>query len=296
MAQGHWLATALLMLAIVPVAAEQPIAAGAATGAYDPGGGPKPFTGGPAFEPSRDPRDFEGTWVDKPTSRTANFLIGTDLPDTPQSRQIAAYRQQMAARGSPIASPHLTCRPTGIDATMNPKLSVIVMQTAQELIFITEEDRAVRHVDLKQPHPAKLVPTYMGHSAGHWEGNTLVVDTIGYNGLGWLDEKGTPHSDQLEVTERISKSADGSELDFDVTITDPKFYTRPFTVKRRWAWAPAIRPQEYDCEENPGETAEGIAYENELFRPVCVLQQGEGAAPSQIKCAPPESRAPSSKR
>jgi hypothetical protein len=248
---------------------------------------PRPFTGGPAESPNRNPRNFEGVWVDKPTWMAANYSIGVALPDTPLVPQIVEHRQKMAAQATPVASPHLTCRPTGIDATLNPHLGVVVAQTSQEVVFVSEEDRNVRHILLNQRHPAKLVSSYMGHSIGHWEDNTLVVDTVGYNGLGWLDERGIPLSDQLHVVEHIRKSADGSELQFEVTITDPKYFTKPFMVKRRWAWASGVRLLDYDCNENPGAANVGMIYENEQFRPVCRMMTGEGGAQSRVRCENP---------
>jgi len=248
---------------------------------------PRPFTGGAAESPNRNPRNFEGVWVDKPTWIAANYSIGIGLPDRPVVPQIVEHRQKMAALATPVASPHLTCRPTGIDATLNPHLGVVVAQTSQEVVFVSEEDRNVRHILLNQRHPAKLVSSYMGHAIGHWEGNTLVVDTVGYNGLGWLDERGTPLSDQLHVVERISKSADGSELQFEVTITDPKYFTKPFMVRRRWAWASGVRLLDYDCNENPGAANVGMVYENEQFRPVCTMTTGEGVAQSRVRCEKP---------
>lgn len=252
---------------------------------------PGVYTGGPEESPVQDPRNLRGIWVNKAIVPTASMQIGgNDLPYTAEGQQRVAHRQELAKRlALPLASPHLTCRPTGVDGMLYPKLGVAVMQTTQQIAFISEEDRNVWRVFLNQRHPVKLEPSYMGHSVGHWEGNTLVVDTLGYNGFGLLDERGTPHSDQLHLIQRITKSADGTQLDFDVTIVDPKYFSKPVTIKRRWGWGSGVRQLEYNCEETPG-TVE-LAYENELFRPVCVMQRGEGEAPSRVQCNAPAPRA-----
>ena len=97
-------------------------------------------------------------------------------------------------------------------------------------------------------HPGKFEPTFMGHSVGHWEGDTLVVDTIGMIKQTQIDEAGTLHSDQLHVVERIRKVQDTLEVLF--TIEDPKAFTKPWTAVRIWKWRPDIRFIEYICEEN----------------------------------------------
>jgi hypothetical protein len=161
------------------------------------------------------------------------------------------------------------------------------MQTKRQIAFISEEDRNVRQVLLGKSHPAKLAPTYMGNSVGHWEGDTLVVDTVGFNGLGWLDEKGVPSSNKLHMVERISKSADGTELDWDVTLYDPTYFTRPFRVKRRWAWASGVVQLEYDCEQNAPNEERNMVFENEQLRPICAQKLASGDAPDRVVCSKP---------
>ena len=89
--------------------------------------------------------------------------------------------------GHAFASAHLTCRPTGVQGITSPKEAVLVMQTPEELIFIAQEDREVRRIWLNSDHPKDLRPSYSGDAIGHWEGNTLVVDVVGFNGKVQLD-------------------------------------------------------------------------------------------------------------
>ena len=70
----------------------------------------------------------------------------------------------------------------------------------------------------------------MGYSTGRWDGDTLVVDTVGFNDRSWLDRMGHPHSDALHVIERFRRR-DAGHLDVEVTIDDPKAYTKPWTVR-----------------------------------------------------------------
>jgi hypothetical protein len=122
-------------------------------------------------------------------------------------------------------------------------------------------------------HPAEdeLLPTFMGHSIGHWEGDTLVVDTVGTNGRarpinGYIsgsvisgpdNPPRLPGSDQLHLTERIRLVGGGDYLEDTITIEDPKTYRKPWTVTRYWQRRPDIDVQEYACTDNQRPDAEG---------------------------------------
>lgn len=102
-----------------------------------------------------------------------------------------------------------------------------------------------------RPHPQgdALNPTYLGHSVGRWEGDTLVVDVVGFNEATWIDYYGHPHTDRLHVVERISRP-DKSTLRYEATIDDPGAYTRAWTVSWNVTWSPTGELTEYICQEN----------------------------------------------
>jgi hypothetical protein len=104
-----------------------------------------------------------------------------------------------------------------------------IFQTPKKLVFLYEHDNAVRQVytDGRQ-HPKPVEVTWLGNSVGHWEGNTLVVDTIGMREETWLDNDGHVHSDQLHITERIRR-VDYNTLQTDMTLEDPKALEKPWT-------------------------------------------------------------------
>ncbi len=124
-----------------------------------------------------------------------------------------------------------------------------------------------------RPHPPadEVLPTFLGHSIGRWEGDTLVVDTIGTNGRarpinGYVSGAVTsgvdtaprfPASDQLHVIERIRLVGNGQYLEDEITVDDPKTYTKQWTVKRYWQRRPDIDLQEYACTDNSRRDAEG---------------------------------------
>ena len=102
-----------------------------------------------------------------------------------------------------------------------------------------------------RPHPQgdDLNPTYLGHSVGRWEGDTLVVDVVGFNEATWIDYFGHPHTDMLHVVERFSRP-NKSVLHFEATFDDPGAYTKPFTVRWDIPWNARGELTEYICQEN----------------------------------------------
>jgi hypothetical protein len=98
-------------------------------------------------------------------------------------------------------------------------------------------------------HPKDLVPSYYGHSIGRWEGDTLVIDTIGFNEKFWMNRDGLPHTDKLHLTERLTRP-DYRTLKYEVTIDDPGAYTAPWKIAFDVVWDPEGEIQEYICQEN----------------------------------------------
>jgi hypothetical protein len=102
-----------------------------------------------------------------------------------------------------------------------------------------------------RPHPEgdALNPTYLGHSVGRWEGDTLVVDVVGFNEQTWIDYYGHPHTDMLHVVERYSRPTK-NQLRYEATFDDPGAYTKPFTVRWTIPWNANGELTEYICQEN----------------------------------------------
>jgi hypothetical protein len=90
----------------------------------------------------------------------------------------------------------------------------------------------MRKINLNREHPPKFEANWMGDSVGRWDGNTLVIDTVGFNDRTWLNNAGAPHSDALHLVERIRPVLDGKYLEYKVTAEDPKNLTRPATYTR----------------------------------------------------------------
>jgi hypothetical protein len=97
-------------------------------------------------------------------------------------------------------------------------------------------------------HPAKLQPTYYGHSVGWWEGDTLVVETVGFNEDFWLDRRGLPHTEQLKTTERFTRT-DSRTISYEATIDDPGAYTGPWKGSFTLSWNAGQELFEYVCQQ-----------------------------------------------
>ncbi len=127
------------------------------------------------------------------------------------------------------------CWPTGVPTyLLNPGGPTYWVQTPQEIVMIWQLDHQVRHVYLNVPHSAEPKPSWYGESVGHFEGDTLVVDTIGQNTRTFVDNYRTPHSEKLHVVERYRMLDGGKTLEAQVTMEDPAVFMRPMQVTHRW--------------------------------------------------------------
>jgi hypothetical protein len=234
----------------------------------------------PAVTPSR----LAGIWEPK--------TFGIMVPNAPLSaagRDIVNRNAAAMQSGKIMQTAWVSCRPGAVSTMTLPREKMVILESGDEVTLLFEMPRMVRRVRMNASHPARLDADYVGDSVGHWEGATLVVDTLGFNGYAELDARGQPTSAKLHTVERFTPSADGNSIDIDTTVEDPEYYTQPFTIKRSWKKSPARHPFEYDCMENPRqEDFENAYYVRERYRPVCMRVEGEGMAPSKMVCRRPE--------
>ena len=122
------------------------------------------------------------------------------------------------------------CLPMGV-ARLSTSPQKCVQTPAKVVILDQGDIHSFRIVYMNgRPHPAELTPTWVGDSIGHWDGDTLVVDTVGFNDRTWLDSVGHPHTDKLHVIERYRRP-NFNTLSREVTIEDPGAYAKPFTLE-----------------------------------------------------------------
>jgi hypothetical protein len=124
-----------------------------------------------------------------------------------------------------------------------------IVQTPTLLVQLMEDDARFRQVFLDgRAHPADVSPTWMGHSIGRWDGDTLVIDTVGYNEKTWLPGR-LPHTERLHAIERYRR-LDLGRLEVSVTLEDPDALIKPWQSTRIWELVPGEEIQEYVCENN----------------------------------------------
>jgi hypothetical protein len=176
------------------------------------------------------------------------------LPVTPLAMRIRERRIAAIKAGEPEADSMDTCRPFGIPRAMSTAQIMQVDQAPGIIIMMwgVEMNRRLIHVDNK-PVPSDEPASYMGYSRGHWDGNTLIVDTDHLNDKTLLDAESLSHGPKLKVHEEITKFTDkygGVDLRDLITISDPDYFTRPFTSEKLFIWSPKSEIREYSCEES----------------------------------------------
>jgi hypothetical protein len=132
--------------------------------------------------------------------------------------------------GKPMWSRSARCWATGVPAPAQPMFFV---QTPHQVSMIAQHDNDVRRIYMNVPHSANVKPSWYGESVGHYEGDTLVIDTIGLNDKTFVDNFGTPHSEKLHVVERLRLVEDGKYLEAEVLIDDPAVFLKPLHVTKR---------------------------------------------------------------
>jgi hypothetical protein len=215
--------------------------------------------------------DLSGMWGWQPGFRMA--AIAADLkPEEIRPWALALAKERGENLGKD--NPNYRCLPQGPRFNLYAPIPVKLVQTPTLLVMLSEE-LAYRQIFLDgRSLPKNPEPSFMGYSVGRWDGDTLVVETIGFKDRTWLDFGGTPHSEALRITERIRRPSVG-HLDIEETIDDRETFTRPFTVTLGAQLIPDTELLEFVCAENEksGQHAIGTASElmkNELSRAVKV--------------------------
>jgi hypothetical protein len=183
-------------------------------------------------------------------------FAGPPIPGKPKESEVPFQdwaRELYKWREANLFEPHTRCKPSGgtrefivpggIEFFDSPDLAdiFIVDETSPSTYNVIYMDG--------RPHPKDLVPSYYGHSVGHWEGDTLVVDTVGFNERFWIDRQGIPHTEKMHLTQRLTR-VDFDNIRIDITFDDPGAYTRPWTTG---FWIKYTSDTEWDeaiCQEN----------------------------------------------
>ena len=206
-------------------------------------------------------RDLSGIWFDdhsRPNSVMERYWIYKfTLEEPPMTAwgqaQFDAAKSSFGSHPYPLMETndpiYHTCTPPGFPRIYLHPFPFQIVQAPGEVIVLFEYD-SMRHQIFTdgRAHDTALGPQWMGDSIGHWEGDTLVTDTVNLNDKTWLDRMGHPHSDQLHVVERIRR-VDHDHLVNDITFEDPQAYSKPWTAHMTYALHPKWTLGEQFCED-----------------------------------------------
>jgi hypothetical protein len=187
---------------------------------------------------SYEPRTTLGAWIDikdVPLQDWARALVDV--------RHADVLKFEPHARCKASGGPREFVTPYGFEIVEMPELKRIYM-----LDIGGPHSFRIIYMDRKE-HPKDLLPSYYGDSVGHWEGDTLVIDTVGFNEKFWMSRDGLPHTDRLHLTERFSR-LDARTLKYEVTIEDPGAYTAPWSSGFNLRWTEGLEVFEYVCQDN----------------------------------------------
>jgi len=203
--------------------------------------------------------DLSGTWQSGGVSLNgeAGAPALHPLPPIdphPITRAPLAYKPEFDAQRKPLTTlddPTLQCLLPGVPRIQTMPMPLEIVQTPKEIVILYESFRAFRRIPISAnlTHPDDLVPTWMGDSVGRWEGDTLVVDTVGFNDKTWISGTGSIHSEKMHVVERYTLNDDGS-LSWAATVDDPVMLTKPFSTGAVFRTPEGVRVEEYECIEN----------------------------------------------
>jgi hypothetical protein len=213
---------------------------------------------GPAPRLASGKPDFSGVWdhpyvPDMSASNQRNPALqkgAGPLPYTAAGEQnIKAYDPEKNGDYTGM------CMPFGFMRSINSPYPIQIMQNDKYVAFLFEQSTWFHVVPFRNEHSKEPNPTWFGESIARWNGDTLVVDTVGFNGYTRLDTRGNPHGSQLHLVQTF-KHDDAGHVHYTVTIDDPVYYTRPWTNERTFTLANGDL-LEYSCEENNRSLWEG---------------------------------------
>lgn len=197
--------------------------------------------------------EYRGTGGSSARSRAIRTSDGGAPPLLPTAAALLEKRIKDADDdGDIFANTLAQCLPGGIPQMLFGAAAypIQIIESPGQVSMLFEEQNHFRIIALNGSLPKDPDPAYMGYSVGHWEGDTLVIDTIGLNDRTTLDMVGTPHTEALHVTERYRRIA-ADRLEIRVTLQDPGAFSKPWEARTTWRMAPpGTQVGEYICENN----------------------------------------------
>jgi hypothetical protein len=198
------------------------------------------------------PEEKPGPLVNTITGKDAGLIWVADHTNPMLKPWVAEYLkkrgEQEVIEVNNVA--HNLCWPSGVPQVTNLREPLQFLQEPGMVTMLYQRDHMVRRISLNGKHPERLTPSWYGHSIGHYEGDTLVIDTVGMNDKTGLDRFNTPHTTQLHVVERYRMIENGQALRVNVTVEDPGAFNAIWHAQATYRRMPAGTIEEIVCAEN----------------------------------------------
>jgi hypothetical protein len=217
-------------------------------------------------------QDVSGTWWVQKYSPSLELVGGGALPLNGAGERKYAEIAAGLRDATIIDEARRLCVPDGVPRILGNPYPFRIVHTPGQTTIIYELNGVVRFVEMDRPmFPAEeleVLPWYSGHSVGRWEGDILMIETAGFNDKTFLDATGAPHSFQMTTVERLRRLEDGT-LENVVTVSDPVYYSEPFSARFVYDNHPGMRLQDYVCGEPHRDISlvPGVAEARQNLRP-----------------------------
>jgi len=190
---------------------------------------------------------FYGVWQIAGDYSQIKTLDGSEPPLLPEAQAEYDKNRDLKAQGDRSWDPVYQCNIHGVPRILFETMPFEILQTPKEVLFMYQWNREFRMVDMNAEHSELPINDYLGQSVGHWEGDTLVIDTNQLNDMTFLDESGMPHSESLHVIERYTVLEDGNTMEVHLWIEDPETFSEAWETVAQFELLPGAKIKEDTC-------------------------------------------------
>ena len=188
--------------------------------------------------------NFTGKWINATPEAALKTIAGGAPPLTAKGKEAYASHKADKAAGK---DPDSNCFMQGEPRLLFTKYPFLIMQYGKHVDFLHQANHTFRITYFGETLDPDADPIWLGHTSAKWAGKTLVIDAGNYNAETWLDYAGLPHGEKLTTEERYTLSADGKTINGAVKITDPEYYSKPWTAAFTLKKEPGYSLEQYSC-------------------------------------------------
>ncbi len=192
----------------------------------------------------KDVPNFTGKWINATPEAMLKAKDGSAPPLNAKGKEEYAKNKKSKAAGE---DPLTLCHMHGEPRLLFTKYPFLIMQYGNHVDFLHQANHTFRITYFGAKIDPEADPIWLGHPTARWDGKSLVIDASGYNGETWLDYSGLPHGEKLQTEERYTLSADGNTINGTVKITDPEYYSKPWTAAFTLKKQPGYSLEQYSC-------------------------------------------------